>query len=226
MAEEPPLSRLIHELKSPLTAVKGLAATGASLYDEMSDEDRRRFYVLIDGEADRLRRVLDQVADILRIQAGSLQPVVQELDLPLLIEEAISKCDLGDHPLQVSVEPGLHALGDARWVERCLVEVLGNAGRFSSPETPVELTAESEADRAVIRVRDHGPGLAPEQLERAFDLCTQVRPAGFTEVPGAGLSLHLAREHLSLIRGTIRLMPASGNGGTICCLELPRGGQA
>lgn len=222
--DDPPAVRLVHELKSPLTAIKGLAATGTKLFDEISEDDRRRFYALIEGEADRLRRVVDQVAEYLRLTSDAAGPVAETLDLERIVEEAASKTDLGRHPLHVAIPSGTQIRGDARLVERTLSEALDNAARFSPPESPIEVTAEAHGERVVVRVRDEGPGLGDEDLGHAFDLCAEVRPPGFEEVPGAGMSLYLARAHLERMGGTIGLMRDSGNPGTILALELPRGG--
>jgi signal transduction histidine kinase len=211
---------IAHELKGPVTSIKGLAATGLRLHDSLTDDERRDFFRMIDEEAARLSHIAEEASTALKIDAEVLTYDVRLEDLSGLVEEVAWRSSVDEHPLTVHTTPGLTCPCDRQRIAEAIQHGLSNAARFSPPEAPIEVRLSAEDGRAVIEIEDLGPGLTPEERERAFDRFAQLRPAGYEEVSGAGLGLYIARAHVLAHGGRIALLEGR-EGGTILRIELP-----
>ena len=215
-------SKLAHELKNPLMAIKGLASTGVRLFDQMDDDERREFFRLIDEETGRLKRVVDQSATALKVDAERVVYDVREEDLGALVEEIAWDTPHGQHPMTVETQPGVTVRVDRRHFTEAFSNVVDNAARFSPPDAPIEVRSGQEDARAVIEVADRGPGIPSDRAEEVFERFGRWRPAGYEETPGAGLGLFLARAHVEAQGGRVRVVQRD-DGGTILRITLPRG---
>lgn len=215
-------SVIAHELRNPLMSIKGLATTGARLYDSMSDDERREFFELIDSEAVRLKTTIDDTSTALKIDAGRIRYDLREESLTRIVEETAWGAPHGEHPMTVECEPDLRANVDRQCIAELLLALVDNATKFSPPEAAIEVRAyRRPGDPAVVvEVQDHGPGIAEEQRERIFEKFAAWRPAGYEEVPGAGLGLFICRAHARAHGGSLVVVDGPGN-GTMLRLTLP-----
>lgn len=197
-------SSISHELRNPLMSVKGLAATGARLYDSMSDEERREFFRLIDAEATRMKTLLEATSTALKIDAGSLRYDLRDEDLSKLVQEVAWRTPVGEHAMVVEAQDGLTAVVDRGRFAEALANLIDNAVKYSPPDAPIEVRAYRSPDgEAVVEVVDRGPGIPPEQREAIFRRYCRWRPAGYEETPGAGLGLFIARAHVQAQEGRL-----------------------
>lgn len=216
-------SKLAHEIKNPLMSIKGLASTGVRLFDQMSDDERSEFFRLIEEEAARLQRVVDQSATAMRVDANDIVYDFQADDVGALVEEAASASAHDDHPLNVRTESGTVARIDRRHLGEAIANLVENASRYSPPDAPIDVSARRDGHDVVIEVADRGPGVPPERRESVFERFSAWRPAGYEETPGAGLGLFIARAHVLAHRGTI-VIAEREDGGSILRVTLPREG--
>jgi two-component system sensor histidine kinase KdpD len=217
------VSQISHELKNPLMSIKGLSATGARLYDSMSDEERREFFRLVDAEATRMRSVLEATSTALKIDAGSLTYDVREEDLGKLVEEVAWGAPVGEHAVVVEAENGLTARVDRVRFSEALGNLIDNAAKYSPPDAPIEVRAYRSPDGdAVVEVADRGPGIPPEQREAVFRRYARWRPSGYEETPGAGLGLFVARAHVLAQAGRLDIEDEPER-GTMLRVTLPGG---
>ncbi|MEX1046489.1 MAG: ATP-binding protein [Actinomycetota bacterium] len=214
-------SMIAHEMKNPLMAIKGLAATGRRHYDSMSEDERREFFELINEEADRLILIIEQTAMAMRIEARDVEYDVRPETVADLIEEVVERASLGKHPIEIEIEPDLTVRCDRVRTAEVLASLLDNAAKFSPESSPISVRAFRNDRDAVIEVEDLGPGVAPEDRERIFERYASTRPRGYEEIPGAGLSLFISRAHVNAQGGSVRADGAVGDGGTILRLRLP-----
>ncbi|HEX6330911.1 MAG TPA: HAMP domain-containing sensor histidine kinase [Actinomycetota bacterium] len=214
-------SKLSHELKNPLMAIKGLASTGARMYEQLADDEKREFFELIDEESARMRRVVDQAATALKVDADSILYEFLEEDLGTLVEETASASARGDHPLAVEAAREITVLADRRYLVETLDNLLDNASKFSPPDAPIEVTVRrGDAGTGVIEIADRGPGIPAERAEAVFERFGSWRPAGYEETPGAGLGLFVARAHVLAHEGRLDVLERD-DGGTILRVTLP-----
>ncbi len=217
------VSKMSHEIKNPLMSIKGLASTGTRLYESMSDEERLEFFRLIDEEAARLKKIVEDAAVAMKVDAGSLAYDRRPEPLSEFVEEVVAAAPHGDHPLIVEIEPGIRAVCDRARIEDAILALVDNAVKFSPPDAPIEVRARREDGRAVIEICDHGPGIPREHRPAVFERFASYRPPGYEEVPGAGLGLFLARAYAAAQGGALDVDDGV-DGGTMLRLTLPTDG--
>jgi two-component system, OmpR family, sensor histidine kinase KdpD len=217
------ISKIAHELKNPIMAVKGLASTGNRLYDSLSDEERRDLFRMIDAEAGRLKLIGDETSTMLKIDAGTLTYDLRSEDVGGLVEEVAWRTPVGDHPITVTAEPGLVANVDRARLGEVITNLVDNAARFSPPEAPIEVRVGRADGDIRIEVLDRGPGIPDDRKSSVFDRYGAWRPAGYEEVPGAGLGLHISRAHVTAQNGRLDIVDAEPR-GSILRVWLPSGG--
>ncbi|MDE3053702.1 MAG: DUF4118 domain-containing protein, partial [Gemmatimonadota bacterium] len=209
------LAAVSHDLRTPLTSIKAIAHRLA--------ERGTAEAASIESEADRLNRMVADLLDLSRLNAGSL-PLRLELNVAdELVGAALRTVSgvRGERLVLVQAEtPGVvGVVGDIVQSVRVLVNLLENALKYSPPGAAVELAIRRRADRVEFAVADRGPGIAEAERDRVF---TQFyRPPGTApDVGGAGLGLAIARRLAEAQGGAVRLKPRPG-GGSVFTFDLP-----
>lgn len=213
-------SMISHELKNPIMSIKGLASTGSRMYESMTDDERREFFQMIDEESTRLKGLVEETATALKVDAGTLTYDMRAEDLGRLVEETAWAAARSDHPLVVETEPDLVLECDRLRLAEVVEHVIGNAAKFSPPDSPIQVRAYRAGGDAVVEVSDRGPGIPREQREAVFRKFAQYRPPGYEEVPGSGLGLFICRAHVARHGGDISVEDAPGS-GTMLRVTLP-----
>ena len=214
------VSKLTHEIRGPISTLRGLVGTTLTHYDRLSDEERREFLHLMRHEADRLERTVEQVAFALKLDAGSVRFDIRSRDLAEIVRETAQAADTGDHPLEVDVAESIEAPVDGALIASVVHQLIDNAVTFSPPDSPITIGLRRDGDGALIEVTDRGPGVPPDTREAVFERFADWRPPGYEDRPGTGLGLFIsrtvAREHGG--EASIADGPA---GGTMLLVRLP-----
>ena len=214
------LSSVSHELRTPLTAIKSMLF---SLRDNIHDDSsRQEFLASIDEQVDYLNRLVGNLLDMSRLEAGTLKPNREWHVFDELVEGAIRRVDvlLGDRPLHVHLAPDLPpVLVDGVQIQQVLVNLLDNAVKFSPPGSPIRITA-SMADKALeVCVSNSGAGVPADQLDRIFERFYRLRSGG-SSVPGTGLGLAICKSIIESHGGQIMAQSVPG-GNTTLSFRLP-----
>jgi len=217
-------SMIAHELRGPVTTVKGLATTGARHYDSLGDPEKREFFELIDQEARRLLHIVDETSMALKIDAGTLSYDIRPEDLAVVVADGARKAEAGDHPLEVETEPEVRLPLDRLRVTETVSQLVENAAHFSPAEAPIAVRARRDGASVLIDVQDAGPGIASKHRDLVFERFAHVRPPGYEEVSGTGLGLFICRAHIRAHGGEISIEDPPG-GGTILRIRLPMEGD-
>lgn len=210
------LARMSHELRTPLNAVIGLAQVG--LREEAAGRCAQSLYPRILSAGQHLLRVVNDVLDFSRIEAGKCTVDSQPFDLASAVAQAAQLIE----PLALaegialhvdwSVEPRPRVMGDAQRIQQVLVNLLSNAVKFTE-KGQVRLRVSLEAAHYLFEVTDTGIGLTPEQVSRLFQPFEQADSSSTRRRGGTGLGLvisrHLAREMGGDI--TVRSTPGRGS---------------
>lgn len=210
------LASVSHDLRTPLTTIKALA------HDLRATGDERA--VTIEDEADRLNRLVVDLLDLSRLQAGGV-PLHLELnaadDLVGALLQRVSGA-LDNRELKATIDEGgslLVGRFDLAQSLRVLVNLVENAHKYAPPGRPIELRTWREGSHLALAVSDRGPGVPPEERERIFQ--PFYRPPGRTpDVGGAGLGLAIARRLAEAQGGTLTYEARVG-GGSVFTLRLP-----
>jgi two-component system sensor histidine kinase KdpD len=207
------LRSVSHDLRSPLTAIT--AAAGGLESDTLTPEARTELASVIAAESARLSRLVDNLLDLSRLQAGGVEPRADWCSLEDMVRVALDSVQPPPGGFDVQLDPDLPLLRvDAAQVERALANVLDNASRYAGDE-PVTIRARGTGRQLLLRIGDRGPGIAREKLERIFE---PFHGAG--EHAGSGLGLAIARGFLEANGARIRAESLPGQGTTIV-ITLP-----
>jgi two-component system sensor histidine kinase KdpD len=221
------LSSVSHDLRTPLASIKA-AAGSLQQQDVLWDEDaRREFAGAIEREADRLNRLVSNLLDMSRIEAGALHPDKEWYSLGELIQEVLDRLapTLEGREVTISLAPDLPPVPlDYLQIDQVLTNLIENAIHYTGPGTPITVTAERSGSEVLVQVADHGPGIPPQDLERIFDKFYRVGPSGLpgTEprVQGSGLGLAVARGLIEAHGGRLWAANRPG-GGALFTFTLP-----
>jgi signal transduction histidine kinase len=218
------VSLVSHELRTPMAAVIGSARTLQQRWRELTADQRESFLGLIADETDRLAALVSDVLDTSRIDAGTFNIRFGEVDLAELVRDTVALAELGSDEVGLRAEvhePLPQVRGDAERLRQVLVNLIDNAIKYSPAGDEVEVRAYSEADRVVVDIRDHGPGIALEDQRLIFEKFGRVT-SGNTR-PGTGLGLFIARSIAEAHGGTLAVSSTPARGATFT-LDLPRQG--
>jgi signal transduction histidine kinase len=212
------LSAVSHELRTPLTVVRGLAETLDRLGPDLPEDHRDELQSALLAQAERLAGLLDDLLDVDRMNRGSLQLAIRELDVVALIGRVID-----EHSERARVR--LHAptrlllRADGTQLQRIMVNLLDNARKYA-PEGDVEVTVSVVADAGLLlEVRDHGPGIPADQRERVFEPFHRMDDTH--PQPGTGIGLALVAEFARLHGGRAWTEPPTEGPGTRILISLP-----
>jgi signal transduction histidine kinase len=222
------LSVAAHELKTPLTSLRGFAQLLLGQLEEGRSPNPEHLQLglsSIDRQSEKLARLVSQLLDISRLQAGRLVLERREADLvPLLrgvIEDAAPAAER--HPVVLHAPAAAVASVDPLRLEQVLTNLLDNAIKYSPEGGPIEIRVKAGPERLEVVVSDRGIGVPPEHRAQIFDRFYQAH--GERRLGGMGLGLYISRQIVELHGGTLRAeFPAQG--GTRLVLRIPLGPQA
>jgi K+-sensing histidine kinase KdpD len=210
------LASLSHDLRTPLTTIKGLAHELKSLGDERT--------LVIEEQADRLNRLVTDLLDAARLDGGALPLDIQvnaaDDLLGAIVQHVSGRPDR--HRLKVALDdPSSLSLGRFDFVHslRILANLVDNALKYAPIDTPVEVTAGLDAGHIVFRVADHGNGIPAKERDRIFTPFYRS-PGRTADAGSAGLGLSIARRLAEAQSGTLTYSERQG-GGAVFELRLP-----
>lgn len=215
------LSAVSHELRTPLSVITGAASTLLDGDHSLTPTLRRELLDSIVSEAGHLNRLVANLLDMTRLEAGAIQVHKQWQSIEEILGAAIRRLPqpLSRHPLTTDIPADLpFAPMDDLLIEQVLINLLENAAKNSPEGSPIEVSARSADGLLVVEVADRGPGFAQEDLERAFEKF--YRGAGTSRTVGAGLGLTICRGIVELHGGQISAHNRSG-GGAVLRFTLP-----
>ncbi len=209
-AQEAEARRVVaHELKTPLTSVRGLAQLLAGF--DLSEAERSRVAGMVASEAARLAGMVDALLDLERLRLRDFAREARPLDFSALCRERAEILRTGgDRPFDVAVEPGLRVAGDSALLARMMENLVSNAIKYSGPGAPVRIALEAAGRTACLAVEDQGPGIPEEERARIFGRF--ARGSAQALAPGLGLGLALVAEGAAWHRGTVEVKEGRGGG--------------
>jgi PAS domain S-box-containing protein len=220
------LAMLAHELRNPLAAVSHAVQVAQR---SEAEEDRTWARGVIEDQATRLSRIIDDLLDVSRISQGKIQLRKQLTDITLMVNHAVETVrpliETRRHRLTIAVVPGTPRVeGDPTRLEQVLVNLLTNAAKYTESGGRIDLECRPDGDHVVVSVRDSGVGIAPEQLPRMFDLFVQADRSLERSEGGLGIGLTLVRRLVELHGGSVRAHSDGLGKGTEFTVRLPAAG--
>jgi two-component system sensor histidine kinase KdpD len=211
------LRAVSHDLRTPLTAI--LAASDALRDPGLEPSERDELGKLAYDEASRLARLIDQLLDLSKLEAGAAAPNLVPSSLEEILDAAVAEQPAADR-VGLSLAPGLPALqADPVQLERAFANLIENALRHGGGEA-VQVRARAVGDRLVVRVVDQGRGIPRAEQERIFE--PFYRPAGAEGGKGSGLGLAIAKGFVEASGGRISVESVPGQ-STAFVVQFPLG---
>lgn len=220
------ISLVSHELRTPLGHIRGFAGTLLQEDVEWDEATRREFLRDIEREVERLDRMIEDLLDTSRMQAGALVSTERCLVAPVdLIAAGLERVRglLAGREIVVDVPADLPELAvDPPALARVVSNLAENAAKYSPTGAPIRVSARRDGERVTLAVEDSGPGIPPDDLERVFEKFVRVQRPGLPPVPGAGLGLAICRGIVAAHGGAIRAEGREGGGARfVVSLPLP-----
>lgn len=221
------LSSVSHDLRTPLASIKASASSLLQEDVQWSDEERRSFALAIEGEADRLNRLVANLLDMSRIEGGALKPEKEWYPIDELIHDVLGHMQplLQGRNVQTYLPDDLPPVQlDYLQIDQVLTNLIENAVRYTPVESPIEISACVDSGQMVISVADRGPGIPPADLQRIFDKFYRVQRTepNASHIAGSGLGLAVCKGLVEAHGGRIWAENREG-GGAIFRFTLPLG---
>ncbi len=213
------LAAVSHDLRTPLASAKAAVASLRSTDVEFDAADRAELLATAEESLDRLARLVANLLDMSRLQAGALGMSLTAVGLEDVVPRALDELGGHGHRVAVRLPDGLPLVrADPGLLDRVLVNVIGNALRHSPPDRPPVITASGSGDTIHLRVTDYGPGISEDHWDEVF--LPFQRLGDRDNHTGVGLGLALSRGLTEAMSGTLR-PEATPGGGLTMVVSLP-----
>lgn len=220
------VANVSHELKTPVTSIKGFVET---LLDGAKEDpvDSERFLRIIAKQADRLHAIIEDLLALSKIEQSedSEDLTLEPAALKPLLDNALTTCQAVASDRQIDVklecEPGLRVNANPLLLEQAVVNLLDNAIKYSEPQREVRVVAAASGNEVTISVIDHGPGIADEHLPRIFERFYRVDRARSRKLGGTGLGLAIVKHIAQAHHGQVTVTSTVGAGSTFV-IRLPK----
>lgn len=215
------IAMLGHELRNPLAPI----ATTLQLMKLRAPDVFVREREIMDAQVRYLTGLVDDLLDVARIARGKVELEQEPLAIADIVAAAVETTQptMEEHrqSLHTQVEDGLMVTGDRRRLVQVLVNLLGNAAKYSPPDRAIELRAAAEHGQVAVRVRDQGRGIAPELLSRVFEAFIQDAQAIDRAGGGLGLGLSIVRNLVAMHGGSVEALSDGRDKGSEFIVRLP-----
>ncbi len=217
------IATITHELKTPLTSLLGYATILRKRAAELDPQQREEFFTIMARQGDKILRLIEELLQSSRIEAGAAKLRREPLDLCSIAKDVESGLSglAKTHTLIFDVPEGdLGLFGDPTAVEHVLTNLLENALKYSQAGTEIRLTVDEDESEVLIKIADQGQGIDPEDLPHIFERFRQSGGQGRTRT-SVGLGLYIVRSLVSAHGGRVWAESALGKGTTFT-IALPR----
>ncbi len=219
------VANVSHELKTPVTSIKGFVET--LLDGAMNEpESARRFLEVISRQADRLNAIIEDLLTLSRMEQDSGRTKISLRKEPLntVLKTAIQVCELkaqeSNIRIKLSCPEDLKARMNAPLLEQAIINLIDNAIKYSESESVVAISGTQENGEIIIKVTDRGPGIAKEHLPRLFERFYLVDKARSRKLGGTGLGLAIVK-HISQAHGGYPKVESTPGKGSTFSIHLP-----
>jgi two-component system phosphate regulon sensor histidine kinase PhoR len=217
------VANVSHELKTPITSIKGFVETLLS-DDWIHEPDILRFLEIINQQVGRMNAIIDDLLTLSRLEQKEGHVMKETVQLATALENAVYLCQLQAAKKNITIEmtcqEDLRLPMNAALIEQALVNLIINAVKYSEPDKKVLILADPQDDHVVIYVKDEGFGIEHKHLDRLFERFYRVDTARSRKMGGTGLGLSIVKHIVQAHDGTIKVESKVG-AGTTFTIRLP-----
>jgi PAS domain S-box-containing protein len=221
------ISMASHELKTPVTSMKGFGYVLERRLRKQGDEQALLFLDKMDRQLNRLSALISELLDISRMQSGKLAFQQEAFDLSALVKETVENIQQTTQTHNLCLEEAAPAqvVGDRDRIGQVLINLITNAIKYSPQGDTVKLRVSIDADQAVVSVQDFGIGIDQQHHDKIFERFYQVTDPEDRTYPGLGIGLYICSEIMRRHRGRIWVQSSKGQGATFY-MSLPLAADA
>ena len=216
------LGMVSHELRAPLTAIKGSAATVLGSTSPLDPSETRHFFRIVDEHADHMRDLISNLLDLTRIETGTLSVVPESTSIPAIIEQTRSSflSEGFRNSVEVVLESNLPRVqADGQRISQVLYNLLANAAKFSREWSTIRIAAYLEDHSLAVAVIDEGRGIPPEHMPQLFSKFSRIESD--QQVGGYGLGLAICKGIVEAHGGLIWAESGEHGEGTRFIFTIP-----
>jgi two-component system sensor histidine kinase KdpD len=221
------LTSLSHDLKTPLAAILGSATTLRDFSDKLDAESNAELLSTIIDESERLNRFIANLLDMTKLEAGAITAKTEVHDASEIIDATLKRAKkiLSRHKVVTNLPPNaLNVKADPVLLEQVLFNLLDNAAKYAPDDTTIEIGAWQDIGRVTIQIRDEGPGIPADDVEKIFDKFYRANKADHVRA-GTGLGLPISRGFIEIMGGTITAANRFDRSGALMTITLPAPAQ-
>ncbi len=218
------IATISHELRTPITPIRGYADLLKRRWDRMSEEKRANVLDTIAERADHLARLVDDLLMAARADTETaLRVDTTTVDLVEVVQEAARAFPEVEGRLHVQDSEPLLVTADRTRVAQVIGNLVGNALKYTPAGSPIEITFLRAGDAVEVHVTDHGQGIAADEQEKVFERFYRIEDPLTMRTGGSGLGLHISRQLARAMGGDVRLKSSPGHGSTFILRLLAEG---
>jgi two-component system sensor histidine kinase KdpD len=217
------LTSISHDLRTPLASILGSATTLRSYRRTLDENALEELIGTIQQESERLNQFITDLLDMTRLEAGSIQPRSEFIDLADVVGSALRRADkiIGDHKVAIDLQSDLPMLKlDPVLFEQVLFNLLDNAAKYAPGGTAITIRGVRAGSSVLVSVSDEGEGIPEADLERIFDKFYRVH-AGDRQRAGTGLGLAICRGFIEAMGGRIIARNRQDRSGAVFEIAMP-----
>ena len=216
------ISTISHELKTPLTSIKGYSQMLLRYFESINDHAPKELILRLDSKVNSLNMLIKDLVMASKIEGGKLTPRSEIYSLDGLIYQIVRdyRQTVSKRDIVISNTVAVNTKGDQFKIGQVVENLLTNAVKFSKENTEIQVSIDRKGSKAYVCIRDYGRGIATESLENIFKRFYKVKEAESNVEAGMGLGLYICKEILSSQQGEI-WVESELNKGSMFCFSLP-----
>lgn len=212
------LATVSHELRTPLATIKGYSTMMVDYLPRLSSSEIKDYLKSIDNSTDRLTKLVDNLLDTSRMEAGLLKLEKSPTSIPQLIQRVVADANImnSNHKIVTNLNYRLPRVNiDVKRIRQVLDNLIDNAIKYSPQGTEVLISAKRNGRELLVGVSDQGPGIPAEELSNIFDRMYRIEQRPSSGVDGLGLGLYICQRLVEAHGGQVWAESTVGKGSTI-----------
>ncbi len=217
------ISTLSHEIRTPLTSIKGFSKTILDNWENLSDEQKKKFLKIIQEQSQRLINLVENVLNVSKIDSDRGDIVLKKISLKDAINNASSlvKMNYGDFDYDIKICSNEPVLADENKLQQVLINLLDNASKYSKNSKKVEISLTNNKNSAIICIKNYGVQIEEKYFDKIFDKFYRIENILNSTTQGSGLGLYITKKLLEQMKGEITVRSYDEPKSTEFVVTLP-----
>lgn len=197
------ISTISHEMRTPLTSIRGFAQTMLSSWDKLDDNSKKRFLEIIEQQSNRLIHLVENILSVTKISEEKLVLKKSDVNTNLnnVIQLIIQKYP--EHKIITELKNISPISSDVDRLQQVFLNVIENACKYSEPNTTVTIKTEEENNKVIIKIIDEGSGIDEKYAEKIFEKFARIDNPLTRKIQGSGLGLYITKTLVEKMNGSI-----------------------